>query len=116
MAAASPFAQMPLGPEPIIARVRTELARDCEAGRCPPSGELDRLVESTVRQLWSGRVKVFVSVLAVREVREALAGDGPGAGRSAGVRTAARRAARPDDDELVIDGRDVLTLSDDGAG
>ena len=30
MAAASPFAQMPLGPEPIIARVRTEDNADLE--------------------------------------------------------------------------------------
>lgn len=72
MEATTVFAQTPSTPEAIIARVRDELGRACEAVTCPPPAELERLADAAVRELWDSRVKVFVTVLAVREAREML--------------------------------------------
>jgi hypothetical protein len=70
MSVATLFAQMPNRPEPIIAQVRRDLAT--EEGTIS-AAELDRLGERAVRRLWDSRVKLFVPVLALREVREVLA-------------------------------------------
>jgi hypothetical protein len=70
--AASPFAQMPISPEPIIAQVRRQLADDAPLGRTVETGLLDIVAERAVRELWGSRVKTFVPVLALREARAVL--------------------------------------------
>ena len=72
------FGEVTLTPEAVIARVRNEVKRDCEVGRfdpCPPTDAVDRVVTIAVNDLWQGRVKTFVSLLALRAVREELAGN-----------------------------------------
>lgn len=77
MDAATPFAQMPATPEPIIAQVRRQLATEDEQARMASSVELDTIADRVVRELWGSRVKVFVPVLALREARELLHGQQP---------------------------------------
>jgi hypothetical protein len=71
MKSATPFAQAPTTPEPIIAQVRRQLERD---GLAMPGGalDLDSVVDRAVRELWHSRVKTFVPVLALRQAREML--------------------------------------------
>jgi hypothetical protein len=63
------FAQMPATPEAIIVQVQRELARDDTTASAT---EVARLADRAVRRLWDSRVKVFIPVLALRDVREAL--------------------------------------------
>lgn len=72
MGLVTPFAEMPLTPEPIIAQVRRQLADDDRVGARVPTGVLDRVADQAVRELWSSRVKTFVPVLALRTAREIL--------------------------------------------
>lgn len=70
------FGRVTFSPEAVIARVRNEVTRDCEVGRfdpCPPAETVDRVVAVAVSELWESRVKTFVSLLALRAVREELA-------------------------------------------
>jgi hypothetical protein len=73
------FGRVTLTPEAVIARVRNQVTRDCEVGRfdpCPPAETIDRAVADAVSELWESRVRTFVSLLALRAVREELsAGD-----------------------------------------
>jgi len=72
MEPATPFAQVPTTPEPIIAQVRRQLDDDARGGAPVPPGVLDRVADDAVRQLWPSRVKTFVPVLALRTARERL--------------------------------------------
>ncbi len=115
MDSASLFAQAPASAEAVIARVRDELTRECgRAATCPPAGEIERLAQGAVRELWGRPVKIFVHVLALRQAREAL-----GSHHAASVVPHAERRPTlsvplaPGRDELLLDRRDVLTLSDD---
>ena len=114
---ASPFAQAPASAEAVIARVRDDLTRECGLeATCPPAGEIERLAQGAVRELWGRPVKIFVHVLALRQVREALGSHHA----AAAVPDVERRPTRPvppgpGRDELLLDRRDVLTLSDDVA-
>ncbi len=71
MEAATPFAQMPATPEPVIAQVRRQLAGEDEPAGVS-SAELDTVADRAVRELWGSRVKIFVPVLALRQARELL--------------------------------------------
>jgi hypothetical protein len=71
MDAASPFAQVPITPEP-IAQVRRQLAAEALAGVGGHGHTLDRVADCAVRELWSSRVKTFIPVLALRQAREML--------------------------------------------
>lgn len=71
MEAATPFAQMPAAPEPIIAQVRRQLAGEDEPAGVS-AAELDTVADRAVRELWGSRVKIFVPVLALRQARELL--------------------------------------------
>jgi hypothetical protein len=78
MEAENAFAKVTLTPEAVMARVRNEVERDCEAGRfdpCPPPEAVDHVVSVTVNELWNSKVKTFVSLLALRETRERLERD-----------------------------------------
>ena len=118
METVSVFAATSSTPESVIARVRADVARDCAADVdvCPPFGEIDRLVDEAVRDLWRGPVKTFVHVLAVRQVREAFDRPLPGPRTPSAP---ARRATAPrdipvrDPDQLMLDRRDALRSSDD---
>jgi len=113
--ATSPFAHAPSTPEAVVARIRDDLARECgDAATCPPVGEIERLADRAVRELWERPVKTFVHVLALRQAREALGALRPVPGTTAGGRatTVAGSPGRARD-ELLLDRRDVLTLSDD---
>ena len=70
---ATPFAEVPPEPEPVIALVREQLERECAEGRCPPDEGLDRLVEGAVLELWDAPIKTFVPLLALRRARPASA-------------------------------------------
>jgi hypothetical protein len=115
------FAQMPTGPEAIIAQVRRDLARDSTT---LPAADLDALAEDAVHRLWDSRVKVFIPVLALREVRESLAQQGgqgslpPSAlpiSDAAGSSSLATSSSLPDtlsmaEDRLPHDPQDVVPL------
>ena len=72
MDAANPFAQVPSKPEPIIALVRRQLADEASPRLVSHGPDLDRVADRAVRELWGGRVKTFVPVLALRQAREML--------------------------------------------
>ncbi len=72
MEAASPFAQMPATPEPIIAQVRRQLADDAPRVMTVETTILDQVADQAVRELWGSRIKTFVPVLALRQAREIL--------------------------------------------
>jgi hypothetical protein len=56
-----------------IGRIQTEARRDATLTGLLPAPELDRVVESTVRDLWhDSPIKTFVPVLALRLTREAI--------------------------------------------
>ena len=115
MEAMSPFAQMPLTPEPIIIQVCRELTADCEAASRPGETDLDRLAEASVRELWDSRVRVFIPILALRRARETL---GVHDGRTVppdatAIGTAPPHRSPRTQDVLKLDSRDVLTLRDD---
>jgi hypothetical protein len=125
MGRATPFAEMPSTPEPIIAQVRRQLADDDRVGARVPTGVLDRVADQAVRELWSSRVKTFVPVLALRTAREILrdqdqliTADLPmmrdGDEALAMMRLPAERAPRDllhiDEDVLPLDDRDALLL------
>ncbi|MGH2617871.1 MAG: three-helix bundle dimerization domain-containing protein, partial [Thermomicrobiales bacterium] len=74
-----PFAPRPTTPEAIIVQVRAQLAADAAGGPALQAADLDQIAETAVRQLWGGRVTVFVPILALRAAREALCALGPGA-------------------------------------
>ncbi len=69
------FAQAPNTAEASIAYVHRELVADGSTD-ARSAGELDLLAETAVRHLWGGRVTAFVSVLALRDAREALSARG----------------------------------------
>lgn len=115
------FAEVPGEPAPVVALVRQQLERECEAGRCPRGDGLDRLAEEAVLELWDAPVKSFVPLLALRRVREALTDTGGGepvwvaagwSGTPAPIRDglpAAGDVLRVDEsDVLRLDGADVL--------
>jgi hypothetical protein len=70
------FAQAPNTAEASIAYVHRELMADDGSTGARSAGELDLLAETAVRHLWGGRVTAFVSVLALRDAREALSARG----------------------------------------
>ena len=72
METANPFAEVPATPEPIIALVRRQLADEAWPALVSHGPDLDRVAERAVRELWGGRVKTFVPVLALRQAREML--------------------------------------------
>lgn len=78
---ARPFGEAPATPESIIAHVYRELVADDGGAVTRPAGELDLVAETSVRHLWGGRVTAFVSVLALRDAREALRAQGGAADR-----------------------------------
>lgn len=56
-----------------ISRVQAEARRDASLTCLISTTELDRVVESTVRDLWhDSPVKTFVPVLAMRQARESV--------------------------------------------
>ena len=127
MDAASPFAQSPLTPEPIIAQVCRQLR--AESGDDGPPGEslVDGMVDRVVRELWSGRVKTFVPILALRETRQLLRDARATASADAEPRLAPTaqfigpefqaahlgRHAAARRDALAVDRRDALRVDDD---
>ncbi len=129
MDAANPFAQMPATPEAIIARVCRELAADCGDHRCPPCAELDRLAAAAGRELWDGKVRVFVPILTLRQAREMLLmgdwtiaapvpalalGQNPVMTDSADPPSrAGRDALRVDGDFLIVTRANVMNPGDD---
>jgi hypothetical protein len=70
--AANPFAQMPKTLDSIIAQVRRQLADDAPWVMRVEPAILDEVAERAVRELWGGRIKTFVPVLALRQAREIL--------------------------------------------
>ncbi len=64
--------QSPTTPEATIAQVRRQLTVDYPDGVDAHGNAIDPIAEAAVRDLWGGRVKNFVTVLALREVRTAL--------------------------------------------
>ncbi len=121
MEAANPFAQMPSTPEAIIAQVCRALAADCGAAVCPPRSEVDRVAEIAVRELWEGKVRVFVPILALRQARETLhlrdwtitTPERATIAETTSRPRSVRDALTIDSDVLLVDERDVLNLRDD---
>lgn len=72
MQATTPFAQMLTTPDPIIAQVRRQLARQYANVPDVAPTELDQIADRTVRDLWTSRVKTFVAILALRQAHEVL--------------------------------------------
>jgi len=64
--------QSPLSQESIIAQVRRQLTFDYPDGVDASGNAVDPIAEAAVSDLWGGRVKNFVAVLALREVRMVL--------------------------------------------
>ena len=116
MGAVNLVAQVPPTPESIVARVRDELARGCREVSLPPPGELDRPATAAVRLFWDSQDGVFVSVPALRQARDVrgVVRLDPGSVVAGGPAPFPVEAVVRDQDELVPDERDVLTLSDDG--
>jgi hypothetical protein len=122
MESANPFAQVPATPEPIIAQVRRQLR--AEAGGALPheDSRVDGVVDRVVHDLWGGRVKTFVPVLALREARDLLhvshaAVPGLAAASAAEATATAAAVQRPardvmpiEHDALPLDRRDVLSV------
>jgi hypothetical protein len=112
------FAQMPATPEPIIAQVQRDLAHDNMAFA---SADLAVLAETAVRGLWTSRVKGFIPILALREVREALADrdvvisavPASLAATSAPSSPTPKTHPEPWQDVLPLAADDVLPLTDD---
>ncbi len=71
-----PFAQDPATLEAVIAHVHRELVADDASVGARSSGELDLLAKTAAPHLWGGRVTACVSVLALRDAREALRAPG----------------------------------------
>jgi hypothetical protein len=69
---ASSATQAAATPEAVVAQVRRQLSLDLIESAGDQRHQVDRIVETTVRELWSGRVKTFVPVLALREARDYL--------------------------------------------
>ena len=116
MEAATPFRQALPTPDPTIARLQRDLAADPRLASHAMAAERDRVAEVAVRSLWAAsRVKAFVPVLALRDARDALldVGAAPLAGDHL-VPTPTPAGPSRVDDELLLDERDALTLSDDG--
>jgi len=66
----SPFAQISNDVESIVALVRREAAEECAPGACPIYPELDTCARDAVVSLWwDSRIKTFVPLLALRNVR-----------------------------------------------
>lgn len=66
---ANVFGQPPTSQQAVIDRVRREAREECEPGSCAVAAVLDACVESAVLALWGSRIKVFVPLLALRQVR-----------------------------------------------
>ena len=127
MDAATPFAQSPSTPEPIIAQVRRQLRAESGEDGSPGESLVDGMVDRVVRELWSGRVKTFVPILALRETRRLLRDARATASVDAEPRLAmtARipgpelqathpgRDAAARRDALGVDRRDALRVDDD---
>ena len=119
MGPATPFAQMPSTPEPIIAQVRRQLADDPVLTTPLEANLLDHVADRVVRELWESRVKTFVPILALRQAREllhhqgrAIAQERPQASRAGSTATAeSPQADWPRRDVLHLDA-DVLHLDD----
>src|SRR3712207_915752 len=114
----TPFAQMPVTPEPIIAQVRRQLVDDAHDARSVQADVIDRVADRAVRELWGSRVKTFVPVLALRTAREMLdEQDRLMTAERPPLRPRAEATAMRDDAErtprdLLPIGGDVLTLDD----
>lgn len=101
-----PFAQVPATLKAVIAHVHRELVADDASPGVQSAGELDLLAETAARHLWGGRVTARVSVLALRDAREALRA--PGAGLHGGARnrnTSLDDTQRASADDLEDQGR-----------
>lgn len=99
----------PLAPsaESVIVRLQREACGDARLAGCAPA-ELEVAVRETARALWgASRVKAFVPVLAMREVRLRLT-----AAVAAEVAARGARSVAPDRDSPLLPEHDVLTLSD----
>lgn len=68
----TPFAQVPPTPEPVIAQVLRQLTEDARRIDKFPITTLERVADHAVRDLWGGRIKTFVPLLALRQARETL--------------------------------------------
>jgi hypothetical protein len=108
MPATTLFAQMPPTPEPIIAQVERDLARDSTA---VAAADLATFADRAVRGLWDSRVRGFIAILALREVRELLA-------RQDRVISVVPPSLAPDDPPPPTPSepprRDVLPIPEDG--
>ena len=70
---APPVAQAVQSPDRVLAALCRELATDGRLLARAPASEVDRRAEAALRSLWAdSRVKLFVGVLAAREVRRSL--------------------------------------------
>jgi hypothetical protein len=117
MEASNPFAQMPATPESIVAQVCKQLRDDYPEGLDARGNPLDARVESVVHDLWQGRVKTFVPVLALREAREQLRDEQtviPASQPAARYRATRFSAEQPVQDSMRLD-HDVMTLDSDEA-
>jgi hypothetical protein len=115
MEASNPFAQMPATQESIVAQVSKQLRADYPEGLDARGMQLDASVERVVRDLWQGRVKTFVPVLALREARELLRGEPaviPASQPATPSRAARPTAEQPLRDAMRID-HDVMALDQD---
>jgi hypothetical protein len=72
MNAASPFAQVSPSPAPMIAQVTRDLDRIASNLRLPETIDLAGIAEAKVTELWESRVRVFISVLALRAARDEI--------------------------------------------
>jgi hypothetical protein len=112
------FAQMPTTPEPIIAQVQRDLVHDSTG---VASADIAVLAETAVRHLWDSRVKGFIPILALREVREALAAQDQViyavptslSTESAPSSTAPQTHPEPWQDALPLPVDDLLPIGDD---
>lgn len=106
--------QSPTTPESIIAQVCRQLTVEYPNGVDSRGNAVDPIAAAAVRDLWGGRVKNFVAVLALREVREILRDRDQAfiaqEARPEMIRSSEMPAAeQPVRDRLHLDG-DVFTL------
>ena len=98
----------PVTPEAIIAQISRQLNADLPEEASLERRQIDRIVESSVRELWSGRVKSFVPILALRQARDLL--DREGYSSAAIVRQTPASVARA---HVATTTRDSLPLGND---
>jgi len=68
----SPFARSPVTPASISAQVCRQLTADYPTDRDTQCTAFAAIADAAVQELWGGRVKTFVPVLALRRSRELL--------------------------------------------